>query len=129
MRSESEAKFWRLLADYETLTHQQAVAIRHQNFLLFTGAQCLKATIFTASLSLGNELGITRTTNLELDARLKELQILEDENWHEFEAGHKSVRKRLEEIIQARVRLRHIRAHYQSKQNPGAVAEAFIARG
>ena len=129
MRSESEAKFWRLLADYETLTYQQAVAVRHRNFRLFTEAHDLKTTIFTLWLGLGSELGISRATDPELDARLKELQILEDENRHHFEAGCEAMRLRLAELAQARLRLRHIRAHYQPQQDPGAAVKAFVAQG
>ena len=128
MLSESETKFWRLLAGYETLTYQQAVFVRDQNFPLFTQAQPLKSTLFTGWLSLGSELGITRATDPELDARLKEIQILEDENRHHFEAGCEFMRLRLEELVRVRVRLRHVRAHYQPLQNPGA-AKAFVARG
>ena len=129
MHPESETKFWRLLADYETLTYRQAVALRHKNAQTFTEAQRLKATIFSVWLRLGIELGITRAANAELDVRLDRLGLLEDENRHYFEAEREAVRRRLGEVTRARLRLQCVRRNYQWQESPGAAAKTFAGQG
>ncbi len=129
MRSDSEKDFWRLLADYEALTQQEAVAIQHENFAALIETQRLKTSIFPGWLQLGARLGISREASAELDDRLDGLAAVENDNLHALTVIKESARKRLAELAQARVRLQHLRRNYHENEIPGAVPVGFVAHG
>lgn len=129
MRSDSEKSFWRLLADYEALTQQENVAIRHENFPALIEAQGLKSTIFPGWLQLGHALGINREVSAELNDRLENISALENDNMRALAAIRESARQRIGELAQARQRLQHIRRNYHEKEIPTASPGGFVAHG
>ena len=129
MRSESEKNFWRLLADYEVLTQQESVAIRHENFPALIEAQRLKTSIFPGWLQLGAQLGMSREAVPELNDRLDGLSAIENENLLGLAAIKESARKRIVELSQARVRLQHVRRNYHENEIPDATPVGFVAHG
>ena len=129
MQSEPEKKFWRLLADYEALTRQEAVAIAHENFLALIDAQRLKTTIFPDWLQLGGDLGIHREENPELHERLEGITALENDNMLALTVIRESARQRIGELSQARQRLAQLRRNYREKEIPGVLTTGFVAHG
>ena len=129
MRSDSEKNFWRLLADYEALTQQEAVAIRHENFPVLIETQQLKTSIFPGWLQLGAQLGMSREANPELNDRLDGLTSVENGNLQALAIIKESARKRIAELAQARVRLQHVRRNYHEKEIPEAAPAGFVAHG
>ena len=129
MQPEPERKFWRLLADYEALTTQEAVAIAHENFPALVDAQRLKTTIFPDWLQLGAKLGIHREENLELHERLEGIAAIENSNMLALSIIRESARQRIGELAQARLRLTQMRRNYRETEIPGAVSTGFVAHG
>ena len=129
MPHESERKFWRLLADYEALTRQEAVAVQHEDFASLIEAQRLKTTIFPDWLQLGAELGISREVSPELDKRLKGILSLENSSMIVLSIIRESARQRIGELAQARRRLAQVRRNYHEKEIPCAIPTGFVAHG
>ena len=129
MSSNPEKSFWRLLADYEALTQQESVAIRHEDFPSLIDAQRIKTTIFPGWLQLGADLGISREVNAELHERLEVVTAQENDNMQALAAIRDSARQRIGELAQARQRLLHVRRNYREKEIPCAVPTGFAAHG
>ena len=121
--------FWRLLADYEALTQQEAVAIRHEDFPSLIDAQRIKTILFPGWLKLGDDLGISRETNAELHERLEAITTQENENMRALAAIRDAARQRLVELAQARQRLQRMRRNYHETEIPSAVPSGFAAHG
>lgn len=129
MSPDSEKSFWRLLGDYEALTQQESLAIRHENFPSLIDAQRLKNAIFPDWLQLGSELGITREVNDELHARLEEITARENENMLALATIRDAARQRISELAQARQRLSQVRRNYHEKEIPSVIPTGFVAHG
>ncbi len=129
MLSDREKSFWRLLADYEALTQQESVAIRHEHFPSLIDAQRIKTTIFPGWLQLGAELGISREVNAELHERLEAITAQENDNMRALAAIRDTARQRIGELAQARQRLTHVRRNYRETEIPSAVPTGFVAHG
>ena len=120
------AAFWRLLGDYERISHDETAAIRAEDFETAATIQTLKATLFAALENGGRELGINRS-EASFDERLEKIADAERAN----EAFVKQLldlnaaeRKTLDT---ARARLRGLLNSYVSIKPPGG--GSFFARG
>ncbi len=129
MPSDSEKSFWRLLGDYEALTQQESLAIRHEDFPSLINAQRLKTAIFPDWLQMGTELGISREVSAELHERLEGITAQENDNMLALAAIRDAARQRIGELAQARQRLTHIRRNYHEKEIPSAIPTGFVAHG
>lgn len=117
--------FWRLLADYETVSRDETTALRAQDFETAGDIQALKAVIFAALEECGRALGIDRR-EASLHQRLEKIAAGERAN-HVFVgqllAGNAAERKALNA---ARTRLRSLLHSYVSLDSAGG---SFLARG
>lgn len=120
------AAFWRILADYERISHDETAAIQAEDFETAETIQVLKATLFAALANGGRELGIDRS-EASFHARLEKIAAGERTNQafvKQLLARNAAERKTLDT---ARTRLRGLLHSYVPIKPLGG--GSFFARG
>lgn len=73
------AAFWRLLADYERISHDETIAIRGEDFETAATIQALKEVLFATLENNGRDLGIDRR-QASIHERLEKIAVGERAN-------------------------------------------------
>ena len=130
LKPQEQAKFWRLLTDYEALTRQETVAVWHRDYPSLEEAQRLKAVILPVWQRLGGELHLNRLNCPELRQRLDAISAREGTNLEAITAQREDAQRRLGALAATRQRLHKVGRNYHEGA-PGSTAPAasFAAVG
>lgn len=101
----AEPKFWRLLAEYEQLSHDETVAQSEENFPALAEIDSVKTDLLGRLKTLGAQLGIDRT-NPDLRKRLDILQAAQNEKITTVEQHLADLRLVQQQLAQADARVR-----------------------
>ena len=126
-KPQDQAKFWRLLTDYEALTRQETVAVWHRDYPSLEEAQRLKGIIFPVWQRLGEELGLNRSNSPELERRLEAISAAEAVNLEALDVQRQAAQARMGELSATRQRLNSVGRNYHEGTPGGNTPSATFA--